>query len=126
MKKIGLLTNKVLAQSLSSVIRSKPDLALEPYALLNPEQALLDARIWQLDIAVVALERKPEKGAEAIAAFCRALRDTLPQCRILLLVSQDDKAAHDMAIGVIKNRLADDYVFYDSSLDYLFAKLAAF
>jgi len=30
-----------------------------------------------------------------------------------------------MAIDAIKNKTADDFVFYDTSLDYLFAKLAA-
>ena len=31
-----------------------------------------------------------------------------------------------MAIGTIKSSAADDFVFYDTSLEYLFAKLAAF
>ena len=31
-----------------------------------------------------------------------------------------------MAVGAKQTGLADDFVFYDSSLAYLFAKLAAF
>ena len=31
-----------------------------------------------------------------------------------------------MAIDAIKSRAADDFVFYDTSLEYLFAKLETF
>lgn len=53
-KKIGFITtNKVLAQSLAAAVRSNPDLRLEPFLLLNPHQATLDADLAGIDIAVV-------------------------------------------------------------------------
>lgn len=126
MKKIALITNKILGQSLASVIKGKPDLELEPYLMPNFGQALLDAQVWQVDIAVVDLVHNFAKGTEALSIFCEELRRTLPQCHILLLVSQDDMRTHDIAIETLKSKVADDYVFYDTSLNYLLAKLVAF
>jgi len=120
MKKIGFITtNKVLAQSLAAAAKGRPDLEFEPYLLLNPRQAALDVDVLRLDAAIVDVaDGIPVEEAEA---FCRGLRGTAG-CRLLLLVP---KAARRMAIRAVKNNAADDFVFYDTSLDYLFTKLAA-
>ena len=120
MKKIGFITtNKVLAQSLSATVRGRPDWGIEPYLLLNPRQAALDADILQLDAAVIDVaDGIPIEETEA---FCHSLR-TAAGCRLLLLVP---KAARRMAIRAVKSNAADDFVFYDTSLEYLLAKLTA-
>lgn len=127
MKKVGLVTtNKVLAQSLAATIRNHPQLDFAPFLLLNPQQAALDAEMLKLDAAVVDVIDGAEKKAEKVLFFCEKLRKTLSCCRILLLVSQDDTAGRSMAINATKSKVADDFVFYNTSLEYLFAKLAAF
>jgi len=119
-KKIGFITtNKVLAQSLAAAVKGRPDWENELHLLLNPHQAALDADVLQLDAAVIDVaDGIPVEETEA---FCRALRKTR-NCRLLLLVP---KAARRMAIRAVKNKAADDFVFYDTSLEYLFTKLAA-
>ncbi|MDR2687667.1 MAG: hypothetical protein LBB75_07930 [Oscillospiraceae bacterium] len=120
MKRIGFITtNKVFAQSLAAACRGRPDWEAELHPLLDPGQAALDADILRLDAAVVDVaDGIPMEKAEA---FCLSLRGAAG-CRIVLLVP---KAAHGMAIRAVKNNAADDFVFYDTSLDYLFTKLAA-
>ena len=120
MKKIGFITtNKVLAQSLSAAVKGRPDWEIEPYLLLDPRQAALDADVLQLDAAVIDVADGIPVGETE--AFCRSLRKTA-NCRLLLLVP---KAARRTAIRAVKNNAANDFVFYDTSLDYLFTKLAA-
>lgn len=127
MKKIGFITtNKVLAQSLAAAVKSNPKLGFDPFLLLNPHQASLDAEVLEIDVAVIDVIDGASKKAEPILSFCEKLRVTLPACRLLLLVSQDDKSGQKMAIDAMKSKVADDFVFYDTSLEYLFAKLAAF
>ncbi|MGI5848522.1 MAG: hypothetical protein ACOX8Q_00390 [Christensenellales bacterium] len=127
MKKIGFITtNKVFAQSLAAVVKSKPDLRLEPFLLLNPHQATLDADLVRIDIAVVDVMDVTPKETKTALAICKKLRQTVPGCQLLLLVSQDNKKGRKMAIDAIKSRTVDDFVFYDTSLEYLFAKLEAF
>lgn len=126
MKKIGMITtNKVFAQSLAATIKSNPNLELEPYLLLNPLQATLDAEVLKIEIAIVDVIDGASKEAKTVLEFCEKLRKAVPACHLLLLVSQDDKMGREMAIGAMKSKVADDFVFYDTTLQYLFAKLAA-
>ncbi len=116
----------MLAQSLAAVVRNNPDLRLEPFLLLNLHQAVLDADLVKIDIAVVDVMDVPSKESETALSLCKKLRQTVPGCRLLLLVSQNNKKGRKMAIDAIKSRAADDFVFYDTSLEYLFAKLETF
>ena len=126
MKKIGFATtNKVFAQSLATSVEKNPALGFVPYLLLNPNQAAIDAEALGIDVAVVDVI-SGITDAEQILSFCRKLRQTVPGCRLMLLVSQNDKAGCELAIKATKNSNADDYIFYDASLQYLFAKLSAF
>lgn len=127
MKKMGFMTtNKVLAQSLGAAVRNNIELGFEFFLLLNPYQASLDAEVLNLDVAVVDVIEGGAKETETLLSFCKRLRETVPDCRLLLLVSQDDQPGREMAIRAVKTKVADDFVFYDTSLEYLFAKLAAF
>ena len=126
MKKIGFITkNKVLAQSLASLIEDNPNLSFKPFLLLNIPQAALDAEVLGIDIAVIDVLANTSQEADAILTLCQKLRQTLPACRILLLVQQDIDRGRETAIAAVKNNIADDYVFCDQSLDYLIAKLRA-
>ena len=123
MKRIGFITtNKVLAQSLAAMVKNHPDWAFEPFLLLDPGQAALDAAVLELDAAVVDAA---DGAAGATGALCGSLRRAAPGCRLLLLVPQGGRAGRKTAIEAVKSHAADDFVFYDTSLDYLLAKLAA-
>ena len=125
MNKIGFITtNKVLAQSLSSAIKARHDLGFESYLLLNPNQAVLDAEVLKIDIALVDVLNNAD--CDAILSLCKALRQNVPACRVFILISQEDKSGKSMAIKAVQGKIADDFVFSDASLEYLFAKLSAF
>lgn len=127
LKKVGFITtNKVLAQSLVTIIKGYSELKIEAFMLLNPHQAALDAEVLKIDVAVVDINAGASDRSQALWSLCETLRQTLPKCRILLFVPQDDKEGLDTAMEAIKEKAADDFVFYGSSLDYLFAKLVAF
>ena len=132
MKKIALITtNKILTESLNSAIKSIPDLKLDLIPLLNPKQALLDLEILQIDIAIIDMNftnaidyNLPEK--EKALFFYKEIIKVLPGCLILLLVSQDDKENKEIAVQAKIKKLVDEYIFYDSSLKYLIAKLKSY
>lgn len=129
MKKVAIITrNKILAESLQSAIKSMNNLDFELALLLNPGQALLDAEILEIDVALIDIGfmDKGTKDKETALSFCENLHNRLPICQVLLLVSQDDKVNRIMAIEAKKKKIIDDYVFYDTSLKYLLAKLASF
>jgi len=125
-KKIGFITkNKILAQSLASLIKSNRDLPLEPYVIKNLEQAAIDVEVFKIDIAVIEMGEEATEEAGTIISLCNELRKTSPGCLILLLVPQDIKRSRDEALKAVKTKTVDDYLFLDTSLDYLLAKLLA-
>jgi len=127
MKNIGFIsTSKVFAQSFAAIIKERADLEFKLFLLLNPRQALIDAEIMQIDVAVIDITDNASRNSENLTHFCEELRKNILGCHILLLVSQEDKADCKMAIDAVKNKIADDFVFYNASLEYLLAKLAAF
>jgi hypothetical protein len=124
MKRIGFITkNKVLAQSLATQLKSNPDLGFVPYLLHDLNQALLDAEVFKIDIAVVEMIVGTPDDHETILPLCESLKQTVPRCRILLFVAQNDDASRKVAIKAMKRKIVDDFVFYDESLEYLVAKL---
>jgi len=127
MKNIGIITtSRIFAQSFSLIVKERPELEFKLFLLLDPNQALLDAEIIKIDAAVIDITNNASKNFENMLRFCEELRKNIPGCHILLLVSQEDRGDCKMVIEAVKNKTADDYVFYDASLEYLLAKLAAF
>ena len=127
MKKIGFITtNRVLAQSLTAIVNDCSELEAEPFILLDPRQVPLDAEVLKIDVAVVDISMEAGASDESDMAWpslCDSLRSTVPGCMILLLVPQGNVKQRYAAIKAVRNNAADDFVFSDLSLDYLFAKL---
>lgn len=126
-KKIALITkNKILAQSLAAAIKAVPSSEFELFLLLNSHQALVDAEVFDIDVALIDILSSGVEETESPMAFCQALHKSLPNCHLLLLVSQDDQTSRKMATEAKERKIVDDFVFYDASLKYLLAKLSAF
>lgn len=103
-----------------------PDVEFEFFLLLNPHQALLDVEIFKVDVALIDVRDGDTEKKETPLSFCQGLHQRLPNCHLLLLVSQEDSASRKMAAEAKQKKIVEDFVFYDASLKYLFAKLAAF
>ena len=125
MKNVALITgNKVLSQGLEAALRARGDLEMQLLPPLGYRKAQVGVEAYGAQVAVIdAIERSDESE---VLALCRSLRSTAAGCKILLLVSADTLQARDFAVRAKQQGLADDFVFYDSSLTYLFAKLSAF
>jgi len=127
MKRIGLITkNNILAQSLALVIKSNMDLPLEPYVFQSFDQAVVDAEVFGIDIAVIEMLVQTPEETGAVMSICNDLRKKVQSCKILLLVPQDNTYSRDEVMNAFNDKTIDDYVFMDTSLDYLLAKLLAF
>ncbi len=51
------------------------------------------------------------------------MHSKLPNCHLLLLVSQEDYSCREISTQAKKAGIVEDFVFYDASLKYLIAKL---
>ena len=116
-------SNKMLGQGLSTVFQSKVELNFLCAFQLNAPQAIIGVDVFHAD--VVVLDVVDQADMEQAAAVCRSIRQDEPKRKVLLLVRPEQAAVRKMAVDTKNIGLADDFVFYDSSLTYLLAKLEA-
>jgi len=88
--------------------------------------AALTAEAYSPEIAVVEI---PESGAwkpaEKCLTVCDMIRRQLPDCKLVILCSEDDKDSYQAAIQAKQECRIDDFLFYDNSAHYLLSKLEA-
>lgn len=117
-------SNKMLGQGLSAAFQSKPELDFLWAAQLNYSQAVVGIDIFHAD--VVILDIADQADMEQAVDICRSIRQNEQDIKILFLVRPEQAVVRKVAVEAKNVGLADDFVFYDSSLTYLLAKLAAF
>ena len=117
-------SNKMLGQGLSTAVQSKPELNFLWAAQLSYSQAVVGVDVFHAD--VVILDIVDRSDIEQAIETCQSFRQGGQAVRILLLVRPEQAVVRKMAVETKNAGLADDFVFYDSSLSYLLAKLAAF
>lgn len=80
-------------------------------------------------LPVISVVEIPESGpwrtAEKCLAVCDAIRRQFPNCKQLILCNEDDMDSCVAAIRAKRANRIDDFLFYDSSVHYLFSKLEA-
>lgn len=124
MKKIAFVSRrKMVAQGLEAALAARPELHMELLPLIPPQNARTDISVYRPDVIILDVPR--ELGQDALFGLCRELRKTLPSCRLLLLLSEDEEPYHTLTVDAKRSGAADDFVFYDNSMNYLLAKLAA-
>ena len=116
-------SNKMLGQGLSAAIQSKPELDFRWAAQLNYPQAIVGVGVFHADVAI--LDIVDQTDMEQAVETCRLIRRDAQGAKILLLVRPEQAVVRKVAVDAKNAGLADDFVFYDSSLTYLLAKLEA-
>lgn len=116
-------SNKMLGQGLSTVFQSKMEFNFLCAFQLNAPQAIIEVNIFHADVVVVDIV--DYVGMELAVEICRSIRQNEHDIKILLLVRPEQVIVRKVAVDTKNAGLADDFVFYDSSLTYLLAKLEA-
>ena len=91
----------------------------------EPDYANADVAIRR-HLAAGALLEVTEDGEydmDFCLALCTWLREATPDCHLMLMCPENQQETVNRAIAAKKQKLIDDFVFYDVSLDYLAASL---
>lgn len=124
MKKVLFISsNKMLGQGMSAAFQSKPEQEFLWAAQLHYSQAVVGVDIFHAD--VIILDIVDQEEMEQAVKICQSIRLDEQSVKILLLVRPEPAAVRKRAVDMKSAGLADDFVFYDSSLTYLLAKLEA-
>lgn len=116
-------SNKMLGQGLSAAFRAKPQLDFLWAAQFNYPQAMIGVDIFRAD--VVILDIVDQADMVQAVEICQSIRREEQGVKVLLLVRPEQAVVRKVAVDAKNTGLVDDFVFYDSSLTYLGAKLEA-
>ena len=124
MKKIAFVSRrKIVAEGLKAVFAAHEELDFCLLPLIPPQTAETDALVYLPDILI--LDVTGEMQGEVLFSLCRTLKKNQKECRIILLLGEAETEYHTLSVQARQQKLADDFVFYDSSMEYLLAKLRA-
>ena len=124
MKTISFISRRrILAQGLEAAIAARPHLGLKMLPMIPPQNALTDACIYRPDLIIIDVTGELQQ--QELFALCRALRGSLPECRLVYLIAADENRYHILSVQAKQSGLTDDFIFYDNSMEYLLAKLSA-
>ena len=76
--------------------------------------------------AAVALIETPQSGDYDVSRcldICASLRKKAPQCKLFLSCPDEDRPCIERVIDAQRNMQIDDFLFYDTTTDYLISKL---
>ena len=116
-----VMRRKPVAQSLMQRMQTEQSLnsAFEPdYA-----QAGAAIRMQGASIALIEAWESGEYDTPHCLALCIRLRKETPECKLLLMCPEQDKGSVAQAVEAKRDGRIDDFVFYDSTIDYLASKL---
>jgi len=119
-----IVWRKSIAQGLVHRLRDDPNLHL----IFEPSHSLAQnaARSRNADAALIEVaESGEENGISDCLALCARLREEAPQCKLLLMCPERNRDDVSRAVEAKRLSRIDDFVFYDSSIDYVVSKLLA-
>lgn len=116
-------SNKMLGEGLAVAFQLKPELGFLWATQLDYTQAVIGVDIFHAD--VVILDIADQAYMNQAVEICRSIRQNEQTVKILLLVRPEQAVVRKISVHAKNIGLADDFVFYDSSLVYLLAKLEA-
>ena len=116
-----IMKRKIMAQALISKIAAAGEVNI--FSQLNYELAETMIISKNADTAVIEAAEDGEYNIVYCLKLCERLRKSMPKCKILLLCPEQNKADVSRAIAAKQNGIIDDFVFYDTGLEYLVSKM---
>lgn len=117
------MRRKVLSSALSRLAKEKNQLRF--FTETNPANLLIAAKSHRVEIAVIEAAESGEFSVHDSLRLCDEIRRGLPGCKLLLLCSENSEESKRLAISAKQEGHIDDFIFYDTSIDYLMSKLLA-
>ena len=124
MKTVSFISRRrIMTQGLEAAIAARPLLGLKILPMIPPQNVCTDIQVYGPDLIMIDVTADMQQ--ETLFALCRQLRGSLAGSRLFLLIAEDNAYYRNLSVRAKQSGLADDFVFYDNSMDYLLAKLSA-
>ena len=118
-----LLCRRVIADLLINSIEMNG--GVEAFGIYDYNNAAHSAAARKPDIALVEIPEKHGTPAIDTLEICEEIKEISPGCKIVLLCPEQDRGSVNECVKAKKQGKVEDYLFYDSGVDYLVSKLEA-
>jgi len=115
-----IMRRKSMAQGLMRMLGERPELQMhyEPdYA-----NAAVAIKSRSARAALIEVVQDGEYDAERCLELCGLLREETPGCKLILMCSEQDRDCISRVVAAKRERRIDEFVFYDTSMEYLATK----
>lgn len=101
----------------------------DPLLTLHIEQDYSSAekiiREYRADVVLVEVEESESCSLSCSLALCAHIRSIAPYCRLILMCPEHNSSCIDWAIRAKSKKEIDDFLFYDSSIEYILSSIMA-
>jgi len=116
-----LLCRRVIADLLIISIEKNTD--VEAFGIYDYNNAVLSAAARMPDIALIEIPEKHGTPALDTLEICMGIKETCPDCKVVLLCPEQDKMSVNECVMAKKQGKVEDFLFYESGVEYLVSKL---
>ena len=116
-----VLCRRVIAKLLIEHIKN--NMMMDAFDLYEYDKAKRIATVRQPALALVEIPERYDNPALDALDVCKDIKEACPNCKIMLMCPEHDKKSVESCIDALKKGQIDDYVFYDTSPEYLTSKL---
>lgn len=116
-----VMRRRVLAQSLIRSTSSSPAFGFRTE--FDPSNAALTAIACSAEVAVVEAAESGDDAIEQSLEVCDRIHAGKPDCKLLLLCPGNNCGSRSAAVLAKRQNRIDDFIFDDTSLEYLISKL---
>lgn len=118
-----LLCRKIIAQLLTDAIEERAH--AEVFCVYDFNSAVSAAMTRRPALALVEIPERNASPASDTLAVCAEIQRVSPGCKIILLCPENDKESVHVCVKEKKRGNIEDFLFYDSSVEYLASKIKA-
>jgi len=118
-----LLCRRVIADLLIKSLERNEE--VEAFGIYDYKNAVHAAMSRRPNIALVEIPEKHGTPAQDTLEICVAIKKELCECKIVLLCPEQDKESINACVEAKKQGKVEDFLFYDSGVEYLVSKLEA-
>jgi len=118
-----VLCRRVIAKLLIEHIKNNT--TMDAFDLYEYDKAKRMAMVRQPALALVEIPERYDDPALDALDVCKDIKEACPNCKVMLMCPEHDKKSVNTCIDAKKKGKIEDYIFYDSSPEYLTSKLEA-
>ena len=118
-----VLSRRVIAELLIGSIKALGN--IEAHGIYEYKYAVINTASRKPNIALVEIPEKDGTPALDTLKICDGIKNERPECKIILICPECDKESVQTCIEAKKKGRIEDFLFYDSSVNYLVSKIEA-